>query len=217
MNKNILLLLLILISSSLAAQQNDKSEVVFPIKGKSIRDCYVISVGPGNMVNYKIEKDTLSILSKAYIKDGELINVFYNEGFVHEEFIRKSDITNQPELNFEENRDYYYHANQYKKYRKRSLASIPFLAGGLAFFAGGAAWHFHEKDNLNYDNIPYEDRPAFVIMALGGASLIAGTIIVTINSSIAQQHKREMKKIESNTVTVNLSIQPNGLGINIKF
>lgn len=217
MNKNILFLFFILISSTLIAQQEDTTDVVFPIKGKPIKNCTVIDIGPGNLISYQLESDTLRVLSRAYIKDGVLINVFYNEGSIHEETVKESDIRNNPKLNFEENRDYYYHQTLYKKYRRRSMGSIPFLAAGFGVFAGGAALHFHEKESSNYEDIPIEDRPAFILMALGGVSLITGTIIFSINSTNAMQHKREMKKKESNTITISLGIQQNGLGVNIKF
>ncbi len=215
--KHLLLFCILFSIIGISSNAQESSDVVFPVKGKPIKNCIVFDVGPANMVSYFIGEDSLSTASKAYIKEGVLYDVFFNAGSIQEEYIKKSDFVNDPNLSFKENRDYYYHENLYKKHFKNNFKAIPFLAAGVAVFGGGVAWYYHEKVNLSYDNIPNDYRPAYLLMVIGGASITTGTIIIGINSSIAMKHKKEMENIKSKEVSLNFGIQQNGVGLSLKF
>jgi hypothetical protein len=202
---------------SLIAFAQDQKDVIFPVRGMPIKNCIIFDVGPANMISYSIRWDTTSVAAKAYIKEGDFYDVFFNEGSLKEEYIKKSNFVKDATLDYAENRDYYYHENLYKKYWKNNFKAIPFLAGGLAVFSGGVAWYNYEKKYLSYDNIPNNYAPAYLFMFIGGASILTGNIIIGINSYFALEHKKEMKKIKAKEISLNLGIQQNGVGLSLKF
>jgi len=215
--KSVFTIVILLFSMIALAQQEHGKDVVFPVKGKAIKNCCVINIGPGNMISYIQQSDTLSVLAKAYIKEGELIDVIKNEGSVGAEYVLESEVKFDPKQSFEENRDYYYHENLYKKHRKNSLISVPFLAGGLATLVGGTVWYYHEKLDLDPDGIPNEYAPAILIMVIGSSSILVGSVILFDNLSKAQQHQEEMQKARNQKLSLGLGLGQNGIGFILKF
>lgn len=210
------LLFISLLLSCILSIAQQSSDIVFPVKGKPIKDCTVFDVGPANMVSYITGEDTLSITSKAYIKEGVFYDVFFNVESLKEEYIRNIDFIKDTNLKFEENRDYYYHENLFNKYKKQSKIGIPFLGAGLLFVSSGLGIYYTGGNLIEY-YFNESKGAAIALIYLGGLTMATGGIIIGVNSSKAVQAKREMEKLNPRQVSLNIGMQQNGFGMSLRF
>lgn len=215
MKFNLIFWFTLLLNCSLSAQES--IEVIFPIEGKPIKNCQIVEITKGNLISYTLDEDTLSVLARAYIKNEELISVFFNKGAMQHEFVSHRNYQNDPNLSHDENRDYFYHQNLYKKYKGKRKIGIPFVIAGVVTVGIGGLVYYNEVTYLSDDGIKNDYRYVYALVFIGTASVVTGTTIIGINIATAHKHKKEMTRIKSNQMSLNFGMQKNGFGLCLKF
>ena len=203
--------------SAISQHTTDTTSIIFPLKGKPIKNCQIIEVTKGNLISYSLGNDTLDVLARAYIKNEELISVFFNKGAMQDEFVSHKNYQNDPNLSHKENRDYFYHENLYKKYKGKSKIGVPFLIAGTVTVGIGGLIYYNEVVNLSDDGIENDYSYVYALAFMGTASLVTGSVIIGINTATAHEHKKEMQRIKSRKISLNWGMQNNGIGISLKF
>jgi len=216
MKKAILIIILpFLLSINSFSQENDTTSIIFPLSGKPIKNCQIIAVDSVNLITYSNRSDTLIVVAKAYIKNGEVFSLFNLPGAI-KEFTAPSQIMKTKLLTVEESKDYLYHENLYYKHKKQSRIGIPFLGAGVLFLTSGLGIYYSGNDIVEY-YANDKKAPAIFLMVIGGSSLVVGGIIIGINSSMAIENKKETHEIKNNNISLNIGIQRNGVGISLRF
>lgn len=215
--KNYLILFLLLFISyfSIAQQSTDTTSIIFPLEGKPIKNCRIIAIDSVNIISYLQESDTLLVVARAYINNGELISLFNKPGAIQVLRI-PAKMTIDTSLNFEENKDYFYHENLHHQYKNQSKIGIPFLGAGILFLTSGLGIYYSGNDVADYY---FTDRkaPAILLMLIGGSSMAIGGMIIGVNSSKAIKQNKEMQKTKNNKISLNIGMQKNGVGISLRF
>jgi len=217
MKKTVLFIFLALLNLISFSQETDTSIIIFPIRGEPIKNAKIIETGPGNTIIYSNGNDTSIVLAKAYIENGELINVFNQRDALKKDYSRTENAQLNSDLDLEENKDYFFHKHNYRKYKRYALKGVPFIAVGGGLMAIGGIWYAYEKIELSDDNIANDYRPVYIFVSIGGAFLTAGTIVLGVNLSIASTHKKEMNRIKNNNISLNIGMQQSGFGLCLKF
>lgn len=213
----IISLLLSLTVFQIEAQNTTSDQVIFPIKGKPIKNCQIIEQTNGNLILYRQEQDTLGVLARAYISNGELHNVLFNKGSIRVQYADHRKLEIDPAMSLQENNEYLYHKNLQTKYRKKTKTAIPFMAVGAGLAAIGGAIYYNEITYLSDDGIENDYTFVYAFVFAGTASLTAGTIVLATNLMRAHEHQLQMERIKNRSVSLKMGLQEHGIGFNLKF
>lgn len=207
MKKLILLITLILFTIHLMSQKNCV-DVVHPTEyQKSILNCCIQDIKPGNIVVYTKEGITSEIQAIAINLNGKYFEL--NE---YDESIRNRVLLNSNPEKLEQGIDYTYHQKMYKRATgQQALGGTLAVLGGCLSLAGTIVM----ANNFNEFVDDYNDTGNGVgsVLFLSGAACIGVGIPVAITGrNKKKKHKRAMQEIESQ---LTISIRATNLGVGL--
>lgn len=217
--KNIFLFISILFYSfNLIGQSN--IDILFPVKGKPVKNCKILEIGPANSVTYLFFQDTLSALAKACIKDGEFYDLGQVKNLTAKHEISLQTLDSLANITYKGHHYQYYH-RRYLAAKKVQKTGIILMAAGGGVGALGAGLYLYgekayEKGKVTDPTFIYT-FPGILLAIAGGATMATGIIMSGVSYSIAQKNKNYMERCTSQEVSLHMGLQQNGIGVRLVF
>ncbi len=205
--KNLIpLMILTLFAINLLAQHKCKDAVHPTENRKSILNCCIKEIKPGNVVVYALEDETYEIEAVAINYKGEYFDLRSNTEIVN---VVKED--QYPGFLYEKH-DYDYYNQLYKKANGQMVMGITIAGVGGGVLIGGIV----HMQNYESESLFDWDDAGIGITLIGMAAIGIGIPIAIVGGSRKHKYKQVMLEIERNA-KLSFRTTANGVGLVFNF
>jgi len=200
------------------AQKADTNSIIFPMKGEPIKNCRIINVETPNYIKYIQSNDTQIIEAKAYILNEKyiIIDTKNRVSNLANMSIQVYDSLNSLEYN---GKSYLYYQKNYlhakKKYKNSIILSS--VGVGLTGVAIGVIWQGDLFNNAKNESNISNAIPYTLMAVTGGALCISGVYGIFKSIPLMKKNKSMMENCNLNHLSLQLSINQNGIGVLLNF